>query len=79
MILHCARRTSTFRAGAFCEHRGFLERPSSFISMFPSLSSTFPLSRVAWIGPTPRALNEHRFIVRVQRAKGTIQVALPRP
>ena len=33
-------------------------------------------TRVAWIGPKPRASREHILIVRTLRAKGTIQATL---
>ena len=73
--LYCAHRTSTVSSCAFCEQEGRLAALSSHLSLH---APPF-LSRVAWIGSSPRASREHILIVRTLRAKGTIQATLPLP
>ena len=43
-------------------------------SMVPLKLARYPLLGVAWFGPQLRASDEHSFIVRVLRARGTNQV-----
>src|SRR5207244_11229455 len=69
IVLYCAHRGTAVSMRGLCEQEG---RSGCSPPPLPRLLIT-ALSRVAWLGSSLRASNEHCFIVRVPRAQGTNQ------